>query len=91
MAEKNSRLKEQTGVELLEISSDENYKIQQDKDKLIVMEKVTDDFLKFTYNKLNQIDSRKMCVTPWPPLKSVSSTDGYRLVCYGLIILQQII
>lgn len=37
-----------------------------------VMEKVTDDFLNYTYNKLNQIDSSKMCVEPWPPSKSGS-------------------
>lgn len=30
VAEKNSRLKEQTGVKLMEISSDENYKIESE-------------------------------------------------------------
>lgn len=46
--------------------------------KIKVMERVTDDFLKFTYNKLNEIDSSKMCVEPWPPSKSVSA-DGFKL------------
>lgn len=44
--------------------------------KIEVMERVTDDFLKFTYNKLKDFDSSKMCVEPWPPSKSVSE-DGY--------------
>lgn len=44
-----------------------------------VMESVTEDFLKLTYNKLNEIDGRKMCVDPWPPSKS-APTDGSKLV-----------
>ena len=42
-------------------------------------ERVTDDFLKYTYNRLKEIDSKRMCVEPWPPRKSVSS-DGTKLV-----------
>ena len=42
-------------------------------------ERVTDDFLKYTYNRLKEIDSKQMCVEPWPPKKSVSS-DGTKLV-----------
>ena len=42
-------------------------------------ERVTDDFLKYTYNRLKEIDSKRMCVEPWPPKKSVSS-NGNKLV-----------
>ena len=47
--------------------------------KINVTERVTDDFLKYTYNRLKEIDSKQMCVEPWPPKKSVSS-DGTKLV-----------
>ena len=47
--------------------------------KICVTERVTDDFLKYTYNRLKEIDSKRMCVEPWPPKKSLSS-DGTKLV-----------
>ena len=51
---------------------------------LKVMERVTDDFLKYTYNRLKEIDGRKMCVEPWPPTKSASA-DGFKLVGHLII------
>nr|XP_022316810.1 fibroblast growth factor receptor 2-like [Crassostrea virginica] len=80
IAENNRRLKEQSGIDLMEISSDDNYKIESEgrTGKINVTERVTDDFLKYTYNRLKEIDSKRMCVEPWPPNKSVSS-DGTKL------------
>ncbi|XP_048760860.2 uncharacterized protein LOC125670011 isoform X2 [Ostrea edulis] len=83
LAEDNERLREQDGIPLIEITSDEYYKIVHE-DKLgmmKVMEKVSDDFLKFTYNRLKEIDSRRMCVEPWPPTTSVSE-DGSKQLHY---------
>jgi hypothetical protein len=48
-----------------------------------VIEKVSEDFLKFTYDRLDEIDSRKMCVEPWPPTISVSEDDSKQLVSYN--------
>nr|XP_022314944.1 fibroblast growth factor receptor 4-like [Crassostrea virginica] len=80
VAEKNRELKEQSGIDLMEISSDDNYKIESEgcTGNINVTERVTDDFLKYTYNRLKEIDSKRMCVEPWPPRKSVSS-DGTKL------------
>jgi hypothetical protein len=47
-----------------------------------VMEKVTEVFLKYTYNRLNEIDSRKMCVEPWPPTTSVSEDGSKQIVSH---------
>ncbi|XP_062579234.1 uncharacterized protein LOC134241172 [Saccostrea cucullata] len=83
VAENNNKLKEQSGVKVMEISSDEYYKIEtEDRTSMMkVMEKVSEDFLKFTYNRLKEIDSSKMCVEPWPPTKSVSA-DGSKQLHY---------
>ncbi|XP_056018429.1 uncharacterized protein LOC130054076 [Ostrea edulis] len=82
-AEHNDKLREQDGIPLTEISSDEYYKIESEDriNMMKVMEKVSDDFLKFTYNRLKEIDSRKMCVEPWPPTTSVSA-DGFKQLHY---------
>ncbi|XP_056018425.1 uncharacterized protein LOC125672350 isoform X2 [Ostrea edulis] len=82
-AEYNERLRAQDGIPLTEISSDEYYKIEsRDRINMMkVMEKVSDDFLKFTYNRLKEIDSRKMCVEPWPPTTSISA-DGFKQIHY---------
>ncbi|XP_048764539.2 uncharacterized protein LOC125672347 isoform X2 [Ostrea edulis] len=82
-AEYNERLRAQDGIPLTEISSDEYYKIESEDriNMMKVMEKVSDDFLKFTYNRLKEIDSRKMCVEPWPPTTSISA-DGFKQIHY---------
>ncbi|XP_048759383.2 uncharacterized protein LOC125668981 [Ostrea edulis] len=82
-AEHNDRLRAQEGIPLTEISSDEYYKIESEDriNMMTVMEKVSDDFLKFTYNRLKEIDSRKMCVEPWPPTTSISA-DGFKQIHY---------
>lgn len=69
---------------IIDINSANNKCHQDRTGKTMTMERVTDDFLKFTYNKLNKINSSKMCVDPWPPSK-IASTDGFKLVCYGMV------
>ena len=52
----------------------------QDKSgKIMVMEGVTNDFLKYTYNRLEELSGTMNSIEPWPP-KIKSSADRYQLV-----------
>ncbi|XP_061187066.1 uncharacterized protein LOC133195224 [Saccostrea echinata] len=83
VAENNSKQREEIGLTIMEISSVKNYKIEDEvklKYMMKVSEIVSDDFLKFTYNRLKEIDSSKMCVEPWPPATSI--TQGSKRIHY---------
>ena len=52
---------------------------QDTSDKIMVVEGVTNDFVKYTYNRLEELSGTMNSIEPWPPEKRPSA-DGYQLV-----------
>ena len=53
--------------------------LQEETGKFIRMEEVTNDFVTYTYPRLEELGDTMNSIEPWPPEKR-SSANGYQLV-----------
>ncbi|XP_078318841.1 uncharacterized protein LOC111119242 [Crassostrea virginica] len=76
---KQTTTKDQIHQSIIFSNSSYNIESEARSGKMIVMEGVTNDFVKYTYNRLEELSSTVKSIEPWPP-EIRTSADGYQLV-----------
>nr|XP_022314940.1 uncharacterized protein LOC111119241 isoform X2 [Crassostrea virginica] len=70
--------KDQIHSSVMSSNSSHNYDHEEETGKFIRMEEVTNDFVTYTYPRLEELGDTMNSIEPWPPEKR-SSANGYQL------------